>query len=177
MSTAQDNGGTSNEPLSAAGRPTHSRTLGRLVKGKNINEETLLATDYLNHFNEIIMLLDMVPTMPECLEDAKAWTPKSYEEHFQDSAFTDKDLAVLAYHHAPRRFREPFDETVAEMNDLVAAGLIAIEQSIATGEPGRIELAVAEVSRNLQSYVDRCSAIINGKTAKLDQSGVDALFD
>ena len=59
----------------APGRATHSRTLGLLVKGKNINEETLLATDYLNHFNEIIMILDMIPMMPECLDDAKAWAP------------------------------------------------------------------------------------------------------
>ncbi len=53
----------------------------------------------------------------------------------------------------------------------------AIEQAIATGEQGRIELAVTEVSRNLQSYIDRCSAIIHGQTSKLDQSTVDALFD
>ena len=26
------------------------------VKGSNIDETTLLATDYLNHFNEIVML-------------------------------------------------------------------------------------------------------------------------
>jgi hypothetical protein len=159
------------------GWPTHSRTLGLLAKGKNINPETLLATDYLNHFNEIVMLIDLVPTMPEFIDDAKAWVPKSYEQHFQDSAFTDKDLAVLAYLNAPTRFREPFDDTVATMNVLVAEGLTAIEASIATGEAGRIELAVSEVSRSLQTRIDTCSAIINGQAAKLDQSGVDALFD
>jgi hypothetical protein len=108
------------------------------------------------------MLIDMVPTMPEFIEDAKAWAPKSYEQHFQDSVFADKDLAILAYHNAPPQFREPFDDTVAAMNALVAKGLTAIEASIATGEAIRI---------------DRCSAIINGHTAKLDQSGVDELFD
>ena len=162
MSMGQVIAEKSNGSALADGRPSHSRTIGRLVKGKNINEETLLATDYLNHFNEIVMLLDMVPTMPECLEDAKAWAPKSYEVHFQDSVFADKDLAILAYQNAPPQFREPFDDTVAAMNVLVAEGLIAIEASIATGEQGRI---------------DRCSAIINGQTAKLDQSAVDALFD
>ena len=119
----------------------------------------------------------MVPTMPECIEDAKAWAPKSYEEHFQDSVFADKDQAILAYNNAPPQFREPFDDTVAAMNVLVAEGLATIEASIATGEPGRIELAVSEVSRKLQSRIDRCSAIINGHTAKLDQSAVDELFD
>lgn len=32
----------------------------------NINPRTGLATDYLNHFNEAVMLLEMVPDMPEC---------------------------------------------------------------------------------------------------------------
>ena len=159
------------------GWPTHSRTLGLLAKGKNINPETLLATDYLNHFNEIVMLMDLIPNMSEFIDDAKAWVPKSYEQHFQDSAFTDKDLAVLAYINAPARFREPFDETVAAMNVLVTEGLVAIEAAIAIGEAGCIELAVSEVSRSLQSHIDTCSAIINGQAAKMDQSGVDALFD
>ncbi len=177
MTAVWDSTDKTEESVSAAGQPSHSRTLGHLVKGKNINPETLLATDYLNHFNEIVMLIDMVPTMPEFIEDARAWAPKSYEQHFQDSVFADKDLAILAYHNAPPQFREPFDDTVAAMNDLVAKGLTAIEASIATGEEVRIELAVSDVSRKLQSRIDRCSAIINGHTEKLDQSAVDDLFD
>ena len=39
------------------------------VRDSNIDETTLLATDYLNHFNEIVMLLEMVPEMPEMLDD------------------------------------------------------------------------------------------------------------
>ena len=177
MSLGQDTARKLDEPEAVPGRPVHSRTLGLLVKGKNINEETLLATDYLNHFNEIVMILDMIPMMPECFDDAKAWAPKTYQAHFRDSVFTDKELAILAYENAPSRFREPFDDTVAKMDALVAQGLSAIEQAVATGEQGRIELAVADVSRSLQSYIDRCSAIIHGRTSKLDQSAVDALFD
>ncbi|WP_213030289.1 hypothetical protein, partial [Acinetobacter baumannii] len=48
------------------------------LKAANINPRTGLATDYLNHFNEAIMLLEMVPDMPECAEDFLAWTPLSY---------------------------------------------------------------------------------------------------
>ncbi len=177
MSAVRDSAEKSNGPEPAGDQPSHSRTLGHLVRGKNINQETLLATDYLNHFNEIVMLIDMVPTMPEFIEDAKAWAPKSYEAHFRDSVFADKDLAILAYQNAPAQFREPFDDTVAAMDALVAKGLTAIEASIATGEAVRIELAVSDVSRKLQSRIDRCSAIINGHTEKLDQSAVDELFD
>src|SRR5215813_15225223 len=66
----------------------------------NINPNTGLATDYLNHFNEAIMLLDLVATMPECLTDLMAWAPMSYEEHFASSRFKDRGLAVAAYQAA-----------------------------------------------------------------------------
>ena len=56
-------------------RPTPPRTgpideaRAALLSAANINPRTGLATDYLNHFNEAVMLLEMVPDMPECAED------------------------------------------------------------------------------------------------------------
>jgi len=77
------------------------KDLRERVRGSNINEKTLLATDYLNHFNEFVMLLDLIPDMPDCLEDARAWEPKCYKDHFLDSQFSDRDLAIEAYDRAP----------------------------------------------------------------------------
>ena len=53
----------------------------------NINPRTGLATDYLNHFNEAVMLLEMIPDMPECAEDFLGWQPLTYREHFTASHF------------------------------------------------------------------------------------------
>ena len=47
------------------------------LRAANINPRTGLATDYLNHFNEAIMLLEMIPDMPECAEEFLAWHPRS----------------------------------------------------------------------------------------------------
>ena len=63
----------------------------------NINPKTGLATDYLNHFNEAIMLLDLLPGMPECIVELIGWEPMDYEEHFASSHFKDKELAIAAY--------------------------------------------------------------------------------
>ena len=43
--------------------------LRALVADTNVNNNTFLETDYLNHFNEIVMLV--VSDMPDILEDAK----------------------------------------------------------------------------------------------------------
>jgi len=155
---------------------SHARTLGLLVRGKNIHEDTLLATDYLNHFNEVIMLIGMIPDMPECLEDAKTWAPKSYEEHFRDSSFVDKELAILAYQNAPPRYRVPFDNTIAQMNDMVAAGMSRIETALAQGHPEQVTHAVANVTRNLQRFVDTASAIIHGAEQTMDQVEIDNML-
>jgi len=156
--------------------PSHSRTLARLVRGKNINETSLLATDYLNHFNEIIMLLELIPSMPDCLDEAKAWHPKSYAAHFRDSNFSDRDLAILAYENAPARFRDPFDSAVATMDALVLRGLDKISAAIASGNEELLADTAAAAARNLRELVDVCSAIINGSDITVDQSKIDEML-
>src|SRR3974377_591246 len=80
------------------------------LRAANINPRTGLATDYLNHFNEAIMLLEMVPDMPECAEDFLAWSPLSYAEHFTASNFKAKELAISAYESADPEVRAEFDQ-------------------------------------------------------------------
>jgi hypothetical protein len=63
----------------------------------NINPATGLATDYLNHFNEAVMLLEMLSMCPDCLDDFRGWRPLSYREHFEASRFKGRDMAIAAY--------------------------------------------------------------------------------
>jgi len=63
----------------------------------NINPATGLASDYVNHFNEAIMLLEILPSCPDCRDDFLAWRATSYAEHFAGSPFKDRALAIAAY--------------------------------------------------------------------------------
>ncbi|MHA1108801.1 MAG: hypothetical protein ACTSQV_06760 [Alphaproteobacteria bacterium] len=146
------------------------------IKGANINEVSLLATDYLNHFNEIVMLLDMIPDMAELLDEAKAWAPKGYKEHFQDSAFSEKELAIEAYDAAPPEYREMFEETVECLNKLVALSLMRIEGAVGSGEPDAIANAASNASRDLRKLMDVTSAIINGAKTTISQDEIDSLL-
>jgi len=90
-----------------------------VLRAANINPRTGLATDYLNHFNEAIMLLEMVPDMPECAEDFLTWSPLSYAEHFWASNFKARDLAIEAYELSDARIA--FDNITSTMTSILTA--------------------------------------------------------
>ncbi len=168
------------EPFDSPPKPSpeaeEASTFRQKVKGTNINEQSLLATDYLNHFNEIVMLLELIPDMPECLDDAKEWSPKSYQEHFGDSVFSDRELAIAAYEHAPAKYRAPFEKTVSHLNRLVVASLSRIEAALQSGEREMVKIAVSAASKSLQKLIDVASAIIHGAEITLSQDEIDDLL-
>ena len=146
------------------------------VKGSNIDETTLLATDYLNHFNEIVMLLEMVPDMPEILDDVKAWRPKTYKDHFLGSTIADKDLAIEAYDHVPDIYREPFEQTIEQLNAMIANATERLERNLADGDMDILKTNAQTVSRLIQKLMDMASAIIHGSAKTMDQSEIDVLL-
>src|SRR3954453_13382591 len=85
------------------------------LRAANINPRTGLATDYLNHFNEAIMLLEMIQNMPECAEDFLTWSPLSYCQHFMASNFRPRDLAIEAYDSTDAAIRTEFDNITSAM--------------------------------------------------------------
>jgi len=91
------------------------------LRAANINPRTGLATDYLNHFNEAVMLLEMIPDMPECAEDFLGWQPRSYREHFTASNFKARDLAIEAYESADAIIRAEFDNITSAMISILTA--------------------------------------------------------
>jgi hypothetical protein len=131
----------------------------------NINPETFLATDYLNHFNEIVMLLEMVPDMPELAEDAFDWEPKSYQRHFLDSGFQAKELAVEAYEKAPRDFRTPFDEICAELDDLITSTLKGLQATnvVERGFTPEAQMLLRMRIESVQALLMKLNQIIHGK--------------
>lgn len=145
-----------------------------VLAAANINVRSGLATDYLNHFTEIIMLLELVADMPDMIEEARAWQPRTYAEHFRASHFVARDLAIEAYECAPAAYRVPFDAIVDELHAHIAQG---IDEIAADAEnPESLPATVARVVAEIQALIQRASDLIHGNIAALDQSAVDALF-
>ncbi|MBT3552370.1 MAG: hypothetical protein HOO19_21005 [Rhodospirillaceae bacterium] len=146
------------------------------LPGTNINQQTLLATDYLNHFNEIVMTLGMVPDFRDLMDDAKDWQPISYTEHFQNSAFSDKDLAIEAYEHVPERFLTPFEQTIGQVSQLIETVIQRMDGLIANGSDEELRHVATSSSQNIQRLLEIASAIINGAETTMDQTEIDTLL-
>jgi hypothetical protein len=146
------------------------------VRDTGISETTLLATDYLNHFNEIVMLIELIPDMPDMLDEAKTWEPLSYPDHFRKSGFQNRDLAIEAYEAAPPRYRQAFDATVGYLNSAVPTLLADIERDLQTGDMDRLRNRVSVATRALHRLIEAASGIIHGSASVMTQDEIDALL-
>jgi hypothetical protein len=145
------------------------------VPGTNINEATLLASDYLNHFHELVMLFEAIASEPEGFaDDLLSWRPLTYEEHFSESGFRDKNLAIAAYRRAPPRIRARFDEAVARLHG-EALTLVA-EVAAELGGSKRLDKTCASAAARLRILIDEANAIANGD-ALPDRKDPDTLGD
>jgi hypothetical protein len=143
----------------------------QLLKDNNINPRTGLATDYLNHFNEAIMLLEMIPDMPECAEDFLSWRPLTYREHFEASNLKAKELTIQAYEQAEVALKAEFDRVIGSMRDI----LVAVSEGMRSTKQDatRIKLA-SEAIGWIQPLLAMAGALIHGVS---DGTDIDSIME
>jgi hypothetical protein len=155
---------------------THDDMSSRLTDA-HIDPATGLATDYLNRFNEAVMLLDMLSSSPEFRPDFLAWEPMSYREHFRTSHFKTREVAMEAYDNADPNVRDTLDTLAVTMT-------IVLEATRAAMDTDRRPEMVAALAGNaigwLKPLIARAGAIINGEPiesrAPTPQEVVDKLM-
>src|SRR3954462_4255554 len=130
-----------------------------ILRAANINPRTGLATDYLNHFNEAIMLLEMIPDIPECSEDFLQWSPLSYAEHFTASNFKARDLAISAYESADPDIRAEFDQMADTMTSILQEVSSAMQEAVQ--DTTKAKLAEQAIGW-LKPLVAAAGGVING---------------
>ena len=146
--------------------------------GPKINPATGLSTDYLNHFTEAVMVLEMVGTMPECLDDLRAWRPKTYAEHFAASRFANRNAIVNAYESADPAVRAALDRASEMLNAMVRRSLELVLQHVGTAEG---EATARRALDRLRPLIARTAALINGTACEAEdregpQAAIDAMF-
>lgn len=144
------------------------------ARGTSVNDRTLLATDYLNCINEICMMLEMLPDMPDCFEDCKSWQLLSYEDHFRQSHIADASLALEAYPLSPPESRRAFDKLVANMAGIIQGTIDALDHAMHSERPEEISLITKTAVGSLHDNINMLGAVINGQTH--DQEIIDRLM-
>ncbi len=147
------------------------------VLAANVNPATGLATDYLNLFNEAIMLFEMGLDMPDMAEELADWKKHSYIEHFEKSGFEMKDVVISAYHHAPSDIRFDFDEVCERALTVFDSGINILMSSNIEDPVARADLE--NRLRDMKALVSEMDSHIHGRAEVMEsnlQSEVDALF-
>jgi hypothetical protein len=96
-----------------------------------VNPSSGLANDYLNVFNEILLLLEFLPTMPEMTGEALAWRPRGYREYFQQSPLPGASEAVRSYETLDPDLRDRFESILRRLNDIAQQAQCTVAEEMA----------------------------------------------
>jgi hypothetical protein len=99
-----------------------------------VNPASGLANDFLNVYNEILMLVEMLPSMPELADDVMTWRPASYRAYFMQSQLPGRNAALDAYARLDPGFRALFEASVEKLAECAVLAVETIQETIALGE-------------------------------------------
>lgn len=138
------------------------------LRAMNVNPDTGLATDYLNVFNEPIMLLEMVPDAPELIEELVGWEAVDYVTHFRNSHFAARDTIIAAYESAPGR------EELDALARALSRRLGMLIDQVTSADPDHAAALVGQALPSIQQDAASLDRVIHGRGTA--QDAVDALF-
>ena len=128
-----------------------------------VNPASGLANDYLNLFNEIVMLVEQLPMMPELFEDIQNWRPVSYRDYFRNSVLPGRASALEQYELLEGRFRRRFEAVVEELDRRSTGSVAAVRRQFKAH--GEDETALAIVCERAGSHIretlDQATMLVN----------------
>jgi hypothetical protein len=143
---------------------TRQKAVEELQSKTLVNPVSGLANDYLNLFNELVMMLEQIPQMPELLEDLCAWRPISYQEYFRKSPLPGRHSALAAYEALSPSFRRRFETFVAELDVIALASVASVRRQFRNGAPQDMERVAATCTRageKMRIILIRASRLVN----------------
>jgi len=140
----------------------------------HINPSTGLATDYLNHFNEAIMLLEMLRECPECLDDLRTWQPRGYREHFRKSNFKARELAIAAYESADPVARDMLNALAGTMTTVIEHARTRLDSDASSGDAAVI---ADRATAWLRLLVAQAGAVINNQRLAMSDAPPQDVID
>jgi hypothetical protein len=145
---------TEHPAADAAGIPPHhdgsARAFSPLCAG--------LSNDYLNHYSEALMLIEMAACDPEVAADLANWQPVDYRTYFGASDLRRAADALAAYDALPDDSRLAFEKLVAAMDALASMAVFALQPPT---DPATAPVVVDATAPALRSLIARAGAFLN----------------
>lgn len=133
--------------------------------GTLVNPASGIANDYLNHFNEVLLMIENLPILlPEMVDDLLRWKPISYTEYFLHSNLPESAEALRIYTTLDEHFRTDFELMVDMLDGIVIGSINAVmAHRLPDGsiEPEAIGEACEQCSADLRAVLDRAADLIN----------------
>jgi hypothetical protein len=130
-----------------------------------VNPSSGIANDFLNQYNEILLLVENLPVLlPEMIDELLAWKPRNYEEYFQTSPLAGGHLAIEIYQALDGAFRQRFESQIAKINVLAGKAIIIIgKQQHGSDEmrPEDVEAFCEELSAKLRAEIEKAVDLVN----------------
>ncbi len=129
-----------------------------------VNPASGLANDYLNIYNEVVMLVETLPNMPEAMEDILNWRPTTYQDYFSKSILPGSKNALENYSKLDADFRKSFEDVVAELDRCATGSVVAIRRhnrQKGDNDPAGLEQICARAGATLREILQRASNIVD----------------
>jgi hypothetical protein len=130
-----------------------------------VNPASGIANDYLNHFNEILLLIENLPALlPEMIDEILAWKPVSYREYFSRSPLPGSVTTLEIYDTLDDDFRQDFESMVKILDRIILESIAIIKAARrpdGTLEPDEVADVCEALAAKLRHVLDRTADLVN----------------
>jgi hypothetical protein len=130
-----------------------------------VNPASGIANDYLNHFNEALLLIENLPALlPEMIDEILAWRPVGYREYFNHSPLPGSAVTLEIYDTLDDDFRKDFESMIVILDQIITESIEVIKAARrpdGTLEPDEVSDVCEKLSARLRRVLDRTADLVN----------------
>ncbi|MBV1702435.1 MAG: hypothetical protein KGQ46_11510 [Hyphomicrobiales bacterium] len=127
-----------------------------------VNPKSGLANDYLNVFNEISMLIENYPAMPELGSAILSWRVTPYKEYFQKSMLPGRENAIEAWGQIDPKLHDAMLAITAQIENLAKIAKTYIKCQLRDEITAQtLEKACSEITELMRGCIFQATQMVN----------------
>jgi len=117
-----------------------------------------LSTDYLNHYSEVLMLIELAAFDETVVEELSHWRPIGYRDYFLRSPLRRAASAIAAYDALDAGPRTAFEQTIQALDKLAQGAILALQPPC---HPQNVIVIGEVIGPGIRRLIDRAAAFLN----------------